>query len=310
MPSAPPSDRPVDSPSAPPLTTGQQAAFARDGFLFPVDAVSAAEAAGLVTDVERHLDESRRAGGLLASLAAGPKIHLLQPWADRLVRDPRLLRIARSLLGDDLLVWSTNIFVKRPGKQVTYAWHQDALTYELNRGELGSVRIWLALTDTSAENGTLRYAAGSHRDGVFRHRRAAADTATKVGDEVAVDIDGFALHDVTLSAGQCSLHDMLVVHGSSGNGTDRPRIAFAVDYLSTRVRPIGALPDSAMLVSGHDEYGHFLPERGPAGRDPREALEDYRVAVSARVARLRHAEQEQTRAGLLDICAPAPGVPA
>lgn len=288
-----------------PLTAEQQAAFARDGFLFPLDALPTGEATELATQVQQHLEESERMGGVLSALAAGPKIHVLQPWAERLVRHPSLLRIARAMLGPDLLVWSTNIFVKRPGQQVNYAWHQDALTYELDRGDRGALRIWVALTDTSAENGTLRYAAGTHREGVFRHRRAPADTATQVGDEAEVDVSGFSLHDVVLSAGQCSLHDMLVVHGSGGNRTDRPRIAFAVDYLSTRVRPLGDLPDSAMLVSGKDDHGHFRREHGPTGRTPREALDHYGTAVSLRMARLRTAEQAQERAGLLGVGAHA-----
>ncbi|MFJ8047957.1 phytanoyl-CoA dioxygenase family protein [Streptomyces luteogriseus] len=288
-----------------PLTAEQQAAFVRDGFLFPVDALPASEAAELATQAQQHLEESQRIGGVFSALAAGPKVHVLQPWAERLVRHPSLLRIARTMLGPDLLVWSTNIFIKRPGQQVNYAWHQDALTYELDRGNRGALRIWVALTNTSPENGTLRYAAGTHRQGVLRHRRASADTATQVGDEVAVDVSGFSLHDVVLSAGQCSLHDMLVMHGSGGNRTDRPRIAFAVDYLSPRVRPLGDLPDSAMLVSGKDDYGHFQLEQGPIGRKPREALADYGTAVSLRMARLRTAEQVQERAGLLDIGVPA-----
>ncbi|MEU5396077.1 phytanoyl-CoA dioxygenase family protein [Streptomyces tibetensis] len=284
-----------------PLTDEQQAAFVRDGFLFPVDALPASEAAELATQAQQHVEESQRIGGIFSALAAGPKVHVLQPWAERLVRHPSLLRIARTMLGPDLLVWSTNIFIKRPGQQVNYAWHQDALTYELDRGNCGALRIWVALTDTSPENGTLRYAAGTHRKGVLRHRRASADTATQVGDEVAFDVSGFSLHDVVLSAGQCSLHDMLVVHGSDGNRTDRPRIAFAVDYLSPRVRPLGDLPDSAMLVSGKDDYGHFHLEQGPIDRTPREALADYGTAVSLRMARLRTAEQAQARAGLLDV---------
>ncbi|MER7518592.1 phytanoyl-CoA dioxygenase family protein [Streptomyces sp. NPDC126499] len=290
--------------SAPP-TADQKAAFDRDGFLFPVDVLSAGEAAELASQVENHIRESRLVGGIVSTFAAAPKVHVLQPWAERLVRDPRLLDIARSMLGPDLLVWSTNIFVKNPGEQVDYAWHQDALTYDLERGTRGGVRVWLALTDTGPENGTLRYAAGTHREGVFRHVRTAAESATRVGDEVDVDVTGCELHDVVLSAGQCSLHDMLVVHGSGGNSTERPRIAFAIDYLSTRVRPTGDLPDSAMLVSGQDDQGNFQLERGPLGRAPQDVLDEYRTAVARRMARLRTAEQAQARAGLLSIDAPA-----
>ncbi|AZM57360.1 hypothetical protein DMA15_36380 [Streptomyces sp. WAC 01529] len=160
---------------------------------------------------------------MAAALANGPKIHLLRSWADRLVRHPRLLEIATSLLGPDVLFWSTSIFVE-PGGDTDLAWHQDALTHELDDGDLAAFRVRLALTPTSPENGTMRFAARTHGDGVLRHHRAGHAAGRLRGEAADFDASATERHDVVPRPGQCSLRNMLVVHGSGLNRTDEPRV--------------------------------------------------------------------------------------
>jgi hypothetical protein len=60
-----------------------------------------------------------------------------------------------------------------------------------------------------------------------------------------------------------SLHHVLIVHGSEPNRADWPRIGFAVRYIPTHVRQAGGPQDSALLVRGHDSFGHFEHETAP-----------------------------------------------
>lgn len=286
----------------PGLTPQQTADFHRDGFLFPLDVLPEEETYALRDAVLHHMAVSAERGGAVAALAGGPKVHLLWTWADRLVRHPRLLDVARTLVGPDLLVWGTSVFVKEPHGETDLAWHQDALTYDLDGaddGDVAAFRVWLALTPTTVENGTMRFAAGTHRRGVLVHHRASHLPGRMRGDEAAFEEKDFAQHHVLLSPGQCSLHNMLVVHGSGLNRTDEPRVTFAIDYLATSVRPKDGKPDSALLVSGTDRYGHFAPEKSPERDMDESALKEFHNAALLRLRRLQTAAAEKKEAGLL-----------
>ncbi|MFJ9008633.1 phytanoyl-CoA dioxygenase family protein [Streptomyces canus] len=283
----------------PTLTQRQLDGFHEDGFIFPVEALTENEAGGLRDTVLQHLADCRRRGGARAALAFGPKVHLLARWAHRLVRHPALLEIAESMLGPDILVWGTQIFVKEPHGSTDLAWHQDALTYDLDaEGRLAAFRVWLALTHTTAENGTMRFAAGTHRDGIHTHRRAPELNGMLRGDEAVLDETEFVRHDVVLRPGQCSLHDMLVVHGSGLNRTEETRVTFAIDYLAPSARPSSG-QDSALLVQGEDTHGHFVLEEAPKDDLSDETLARCSDAVRMRMARLQAMEEERKKSGVL-----------
>jgi non-haem Fe2+, alpha-ketoglutarate-dependent halogenase len=283
----------------PVVTAEMTGALRRDGFYLPVDVLSPEEVVEYRDAILEHLRVSERAGGLMGAAAHGPKIHLLWSWADRLVRHPRLLRLAVDLLGPDVLVWSTSIFVKEPGGTTDLAWHQDAVSYDLDGCLDRAVRVWLALTPTTVENGTLRFALGSHLGGALRHKRALDDAGLARGDAADVHIDPADRRDVLLAPGQCSVHNLLVVHGSGVNHTDAPRISFAIDYLATSVRPHGGNEDCALLVAGQDSHGNFRLEI-PAGRQPVVAgAAQFRRSVLARMSRLSSVAERNLATGLL-----------
>ena len=85
--------------------------------------------------------------------------------------------------------------------------------------------------------------------------------------------------NVELKAGQMSLHHHKVFHASPPNQAQYRRIGLAVRYIPTRVRQVAVTGDSAALVRGVDEYGHFRAEPRPE-RDMDPAL----VAMQAEAA--------------------------
>jgi non-heme Fe2+,alpha-ketoglutarate-dependent halogenase len=110
----------------------------------------------------------------------------------------------------------------------------------------------------------MRVIPGSHTADQLPHRDTfGPNNLLTRGQEVAVEVDESKAVDVVLAAGQFSLHHVRLVHGSKPNTSNGPRIGFAIRYLPTYVRQVSGNPDSATLVRGEDEYGHFLLEPAP-----------------------------------------------
>ena len=104
------------------LSAEQVARYEADGFVFPIDALGADEA----ERYRRLYEEARRKGAELGIDAVDVKGHLVLRWMADLARDPRILDAVESVLGPDILCWTTNFFVKRPGDRTYVSWHQDA----------------------------------------------------------------------------------------------------------------------------------------------------------------------------------------
>lgn len=235
--------------TAEPALVGEiAAALGRDGFTFPHDALTPAESGRTLLAFREYDATMARAGGMHSAFRRFPKIHLAAAWADELVRHPRILDAVGALLGPDLLVWSTNAFVRERHSPDMLAWHQDALHYDLRGFESGAVRVWLALTDTTEANGTLRFARGSHREGIVAHRTDADSEQIRAsGLEVDIEIDESCVVPVLLRAGQFSIHHMAVAHASGSNHTGTARVNVAIDYLAPSVAPAG---DSDTAIAG------------------------------------------------------------
>ena len=90
------------------LTAAQAADFARDGFLFPLRAFSAAQALGYRDALETY--EAGTGDTIHSNMRH--KVHLLFRWADEIVHHPRFLDAVEDILGPDLLCRTTNFFIK------------------------------------------------------------------------------------------------------------------------------------------------------------------------------------------------------
>ncbi|MFI6763098.1 phytanoyl-CoA dioxygenase family protein [Micromonospora sp. NPDC050417] len=277
--------------------------FRQQGYLLPVNVLTPAEVDETIAAYRTYRTVTDRAGGLLKRRWNYPKIHLVARWADTLVHHPRLLAIATSLVGPDLLVWSTNLFVRAGHSNSRLAWHQDAPYFGWEGADGNVVRIWLALTRTSRRNGTMLYCRRSHEAGLVRHDFVNRTLAGLMqGEQADYDVRDEDVVAVEIEAGQASLHQPTTVHSSGPSSTDEERICFAVDYLAPSIRPLHG-PDSALLVQGEDRYRHFLPERRPTTDFSPDALRDFRTAVLMRDERLSkvmqviHAERAAERVG-------------
>lgn len=256
------------------LTRIQVEAFARDGYHFPVRALTAEEAAryrAKLEGVEAHL------GTPLMKTGFRNKPHLVFTWADELIRHPRILNAVEDILGPNLLVWSSSLFIKEGHDPSFISWHQDSTYWGLSHPDV--VTAWLALSVSDRSNGCMRVAPGTHLLDQLPHQDTfARDNLLTRGQEVMVSVDPTTVVDIELQPGEFSLHHVRIVHGSDPNPADYRRLGFAIRYVPTYVKQIAGPRDSAVLVRGTDQYHHFEIEPSPKAD-----LDSEAVAVHKRV---------------------------
>lgn len=242
------------------LTPRQLEDYARDGVIHPLPALDGEEIARF-----------RRGAEELADWFEGEKpafsgqAHLFHRWAYDLATHPCILDTVTAILGDDILVHSTSLFFKRPQTADFVSWHQDGFYWNLDEPRL--VSAWIALTDSAPDNGCLRVVPTSHARRL-EHRSAPMREHDLLasGLEIAVDVDDRDARDIVLEPGQMSLHHVLIVHGSHANLSPRPRIGFAVRYVSPAVRQEREHHE-VLLARGRDRHGHYRVIEGPPAGD-------------------------------------------
>jgi hypothetical protein len=240
------------------LSAAQVAAYERDGYVFPIDALSASEA----IEVRREFDALRmREGGKLSG-RTNSKPHLLLPWLSDLVRHPRILDAVEDIFGPNILCWAAGFFAKGPGDGKYVSWHQDSTYWGLSSPDV--MTVWLAFSASTVEAGAMRVIPGTHKLDQIPHKDThAADNLLSRGQEVAVDVDPSKAVDLVLKPGQMSLHHVRLIHGSEPNRSKDWRIGYTIRYVPTHVKQISGPRDSATLVRGVDTYGHFELEPRP-----------------------------------------------
>jgi non-haem Fe2+, alpha-ketoglutarate-dependent halogenase len=235
------------------LSPAQVETYRERGILHPLPALSSAEAGGLYARFHAHTDFIKGRNN--------QKPHLLFTWLDAVVRDPRIVDAVESLLGPNLWCWSSQFFAKPAGDPAYVSWHQDATYWGLSSPDV--VTAWIALTPSTHESGCMQVVAGTHHIQVRHEDRFDDANLLSRGQEVAVKVDPDQVIDVELRPGEMSFHHVLLFHGSEPNRSAQARVGFAIRYAPTHVRQLAPIRDSALLVRGRDDYGHFEPERSP-----------------------------------------------
>jgi non-haem Fe2+, alpha-ketoglutarate-dependent halogenase len=246
--------------------------YRETGYLAPIRALTTGEA----TEIRARLEAFEAEAGPLAGKLR-QKSHLLFTWLNDLIRHERILDAVEDIIGPDILCWGTSFFIKEPHNPSFVSWHQDSTYWGLDPADI--VTAWIALSDSTTENGAMRVVPRSHTMAQIPHRDTfRAENLLSRGQEVMVDVDGAQADTLVLRAGEMSLHHVRLIHGSDPNPSDTRRIGFAIRYLPTYVRQIAGTHDWATLVRGVDRHGNFEMEQRPEA-DMSESAQAYHAAV-------------------------------
>ncbi|NKB99224.1 MAG: phytanoyl-CoA dioxygenase [Pseudomonadales bacterium] len=238
------------------LSSDQVALYEDVGYLSPIPVFSGLEVQTLRDQFERFESaHGQKSAGLRTDL------HLLERWAWDVVVDPRVVDRVVSLLGENVLLWSMNWFIKDAGDGKFVSLHQDANYWGLEPHDV--VTAWIALSDASPETGPMAFLPGSHRGELYGHENTYAEgNLLSRGQVSTARVRDEDTSLAPLAAGQMSLHHVRILHGSGPNVSQDRRIGMVLRYCATHVRQTKG-SDTAVLVSGEDAYGHFDLLRKP-----------------------------------------------
>jgi chlorinating enzyme len=249
---------PLDAPIE--RLTPVQATFYRDQGYLQLGAIFTRQE---MYELRIHVD------AMIANLQSGQRPegldvpHFTDPWLFRYLAHPRVLDIMEGVIGPDIVLWSSHFIAKPKGDGRAVPWHTDGAYWGERLQPMEVATLWLAVDESTVENGCMRVIAGSHREAqAMMDAYEPVDRDTNVFDARlrAELVNEARAVNLELKPGECSLHDAWTIHGSTANTSDKRRCGYTMRYMPSYVVHSGrggGLPDShhIYLLRGEDRSG-------------------------------------------------------
>lgn len=164
-------------------------------------------------------------------------------------RTPEILDMAEQLIGPDIALWNSSFFAKPAEKGRATPWHQDGEYWPIR--PLATCTVWIAIDDSTPDNGCLRVIKGSHKNKDLRQHNTNPDPNLTLNQELPLtEYDEERAEDIVLEAGQMSLHDVFIVHGSAANTSGKSRRG-----MTLRLMPTTSVYDRQIAREQHEKIG-------------------------------------------------------
>ena len=231
------------------LNSNQLKQYNELGYIAPIDVLSKSEALEARNEIElierkfpNEIDKSGRYN-----------VHLISPKLDSIVHNSKILDAVESIIGKNILVCSTTLFIKNPNEKGFVSYHQDAKYIGLEPHNW--VTAWVALTDSTKKNGCMKMWPKSHLD-IKDHKDKFNKGNLLTRGQTVENVPFDEVKSLELKAGQMSLHHPRIVHGSGINESNDRRIGFVIQsYIGTNVKQtLGK--NSVQVARGEDKYHH------------------------------------------------------
>ncbi len=247
--------------------------FNDNGYLSPIKIMSEKKA----NDYRRKLENYEENKGHIIKGIDRHKSHLLFQWVYEIVTNEKILDIISNLLGNNILCWSSNFFIKEPNDNTFVSWHQDSEYWGLEPDDV--ITAWIALSDASIQTGPMEVIPQSHKWQNLIHKETfKKNNLLSRGQEIKNISQTKNSVAMPLKAGEISLHHVKLAHSSKINKTQDRRIGLAIRYASTAVRQKNSEIDSALLVRGKDKYNNFIHEIPPRKDHDVNAIKNHKEA--------------------------------
>lgn len=256
-------------------------AYERDGFLIVPGVFDAAEVEALRQEaMELARDPAVREGEEVIREPGGTalrsifRVHELGARLADLPRDPRLLAVARQILGSEVYIHQSRVNMKPALDGKEFYWHSDFETWHVEDGmpAMRALSCSVLLTDNTPFNGPLMLIPGSHRQFVAcvgetpeeNYKRSLRRQEVGVPDALSLRLlaEQGGLKAATAPAGSAVFFDCNTLHGSSGNLSPWPRCNVFMVYNSVDnrlVAPFHGMPPRPEHIAARDRTETLTP---------------------------------------------------
>ena len=215
------------------LTPKQLKDYSDHGYVSPIDVLTSEE----TNEIRREIEKIENKWPNELDGLGRNYVHMISPIFDKVCHNSKILDAVESIIGKDILVGGTTLFIKDPDNKGFVSWHQDAkyIGFEPHNW----VTAWLAVTDANEENGCMRMWPGTHKEKIQEHKDTFDKNNLLTRGQTVQNVK---LNDTVpneLKAGQLSLHHPMIVHGSTPNTSKNRRIGFVIQsYIGTNVKQL------------------------------------------------------------------------
>ena len=232
------------------LTTDQLSHYEDKGYISPINVLTSSEAKEIRDEIEKI---ENIWPGALEGINRN-YIHLISPIFNKVCLNKNILDAVESIIGKNILICGTTLFIKNPNEKGFVSYHQDAKYIGLEPHNW--VTAWLAVTDANEQNGCMRMLPGSHKDHIKAHEQNFDENNLLTRGQTIKDVPLDKTDPIILKAGQISLHHPTIVHGSGLNQSNDRRIGFVIQsYIGDNVNQvIGKM--YVQKARGEDKYKH------------------------------------------------------
>ena len=232
------------------LSSNQIKQYEQDGYVAPIDVLSKDEAKEIRDEIE-YIE--KKWPEELVGLGRN-YVHLISPVFNKICYNSKILNAVESIIGENILICGTTLFIKNANEQGFVSFHQDAKYIGLEPHNW--VTAWIAVTDANEENGCMRMLAGSHKENLRHHNQKFDENNLLTRGQTIENVKIEETNPVILKTGQMSLHHPKVVHGSGLNKSGDRRIGFVVQsYIGTNVdQVLGKM--YVQLARGKDTFNY------------------------------------------------------
>ena len=239
------------------LTKQQLDHYKNKGYVSPINALSSSEAKEIRDEIEKiEKDWPGSLEGINRNY-----VHLISPVLNKICLNKNILDAVESIIGRNILICGTTLFIKNPNEKGFVSYHQDAKYIGLEPHNW--VTAWVAVTDANEKNGCMRMLSGSHKDNLKHHEQKFDKNNLLTRGQTIIDVPLDKTDPVVLKAGQMSLHHPTIVHGSGLNYSKDRRIGFVIQsYIGTDVNQvIGKM--YVQKARGEDKFNYHEYSKTP-----------------------------------------------
>lgn len=247
--------------------------YAEQGHHLAAGLFSSAEAAVLLTEAER-----------LAAAVTGPtpgvviepgsravrslfRLHETSDMFREVARDPRLVEVARQMLGGEVAVHQSRINFKPAFDGKEFFWHSDFETWHVEDGmpRMRAVSVSLFLSPSTEFNGPLLLVPGSHKtfircvgatpDNHHEQSLKKQEYGVPSAEAMRLLVERGGMVAAKGEAGSAVFFECNTMHGSAGNLSPFPRVNFFIVYNSVENRlqpPFGHTPPRPAFLADRD----------------------------------------------------------